>query len=610
MKKPPNANLLVSITLLTVLFVLTNDVVAEIRVITGFGEYRMGDMDTRSDAKRLALLDAKRAALEQTGVYIESTSEVKAFNLTRDEVRAYTAGLVEVLEETVTDTMEGATHTIRVKARVVIDTDIVASQMGSLRNNQAATIEILRLRNEAERLFGELAALKLEHNSALAGTNLKKVEYRNKMVEKAESNSLLSRVWSLLDFWKGPVTESSLNEAKVLAEKAKTLDPESSDAHAALGYIYYRYGELDKARRAFQEALRLDNGNITAHHYLGHVFFDLKQFADAAIEFEQRIRLGSETDRNFYKWQLLSAYEKAGEQLQSEGNLKAAANYFNKEIQVDPSMFYGHLLLGNCLLQMGEMDAAIVELRVAVGLHPNFAGTHFALAEALKTNGNLTAAINEYRMAFEISPDFGNGYAQNQFGLALLQAGHAQESIYAFRAALKSRPDEANLYHSLGKALAKLGQFSDAIVQYRTVLSMKPENPMALNDLGVALSMTGALESALNEIKKAVTLRPDEPWFHFNAGCVLFDMGRYEHSALELREAIRLRIGEPAVHYYLGSALKALGARPDSIREFREFLKLVGSGPGNPQFVENANAAIRASDYIEPNGTTTDKYNP
>jgi hypothetical protein len=40
---------------------------AEVRTITATGEYRMGDNDTRTDAKRLALLDAKRPPLNKRG---------------------------------------------------------------------------------------------------------------------------------------------------------------------------------------------------------------------------------------------------------------------------------------------------------------------------------------------------------------------------------------------------------------------------------------------------------------------------------------------------------------------------------------------------------------
>ena len=67
--------------------------VAEVRTLTATGEYRMGDNDTRTDAKRLALLDAKRLALEQAGTYLESVTEVKNLQVSRDELRAYTAGI-------------------------------------------------------------------------------------------------------------------------------------------------------------------------------------------------------------------------------------------------------------------------------------------------------------------------------------------------------------------------------------------------------------------------------------------------------------------------------------------------------------------------------------
>src|SRR5437016_13807568 len=98
---------------------------AEIRTITATGEYRMGDNDSRSDAKRLALLDAKRLALEQAGTYIESITEVENFDLSKEEIRAYTAGIVEVVEQPTRTTMEGATTVVRVDVTVKIDTDVV-----------------------------------------------------------------------------------------------------------------------------------------------------------------------------------------------------------------------------------------------------------------------------------------------------------------------------------------------------------------------------------------------------------------------------------------------------------------------------------------------------
>lgn len=104
----------------------------------------MGDNDTRTDAKRLALLDAKRLALEQAGTYVESITEVRNFDLTNEEIRAYTAGIVEVMEQATRTTMEGETTVVQVDVTTKIDTDTVARQIDALRKNEGTKTELVR----------------------------------------------------------------------------------------------------------------------------------------------------------------------------------------------------------------------------------------------------------------------------------------------------------------------------------------------------------------------------------------------------------------------------------------------------------------------------------
>jgi len=131
---------------------------ADVRTITASGEYRMGDNDTRSDAKRLALMDAKRLALEQAGTYLESVSEVKNLQVSRDDIRTYAAGIVEVKEQAASSTMEGETTVVRVDVAVQIDTAMVARQIDALRKNEHAKEELQQARAEAERLKQEVEA--------------------------------------------------------------------------------------------------------------------------------------------------------------------------------------------------------------------------------------------------------------------------------------------------------------------------------------------------------------------------------------------------------------------------------------------------------------------
>ncbi len=52
---------------------------AETKTVTAKGKFVMGDLDSKTDAKKVALMNAKRLALEETGTYLTSLSEVKNF---------------------------------------------------------------------------------------------------------------------------------------------------------------------------------------------------------------------------------------------------------------------------------------------------------------------------------------------------------------------------------------------------------------------------------------------------------------------------------------------------------------------------------------------------
>src|SRR3989442_3522627 len=80
---------------------------AQVREIVAHGEYRMGDNDTKVNARRLALEEAKRNALEQAGTYVSIPTEDKKLQLAEDQVRRFIARNGQLAGETVENTMFG-----------------------------------------------------------------------------------------------------------------------------------------------------------------------------------------------------------------------------------------------------------------------------------------------------------------------------------------------------------------------------------------------------------------------------------------------------------------------------------------------------------------------
>jgi outer membrane protein assembly factor BamE (lipoprotein component of BamABCDE complex) len=83
----------------------------------------MGDNDTKNDAKRICFLEAKRLAIEKAGTYIESSTEIKNFQLTRDEIRTYSGAIikVDIASEEIRFVGESTVIFMTVKADVDVD---------------------------------------------------------------------------------------------------------------------------------------------------------------------------------------------------------------------------------------------------------------------------------------------------------------------------------------------------------------------------------------------------------------------------------------------------------------------------------------------------------
>lgn len=74
---------------------------AATQTITATHTYVLGDNDSRNDARQLCFLQAKRKVLEQAGSFIQSSSEVNNFDLTKDQMTSYSAAVlsVEIVKE-------------------------------------------------------------------------------------------------------------------------------------------------------------------------------------------------------------------------------------------------------------------------------------------------------------------------------------------------------------------------------------------------------------------------------------------------------------------------------------------------------------------------------
>ncbi|MBS0152596.1 MAG: hypothetical protein JSR31_16830 [Nitrospira sp.] len=172
-------------------------VFAEPRVVNAHGEHRMGDRDTREDAIRLATEAAKRNALEQVATYLESVTIVDGMDVTKDEIRTYTAGLVQVLNQQISTSLDGDIVVIKADLLAQMDTDEVARAITALRENEDARVQVAELKQENEQLQEELKAANQALGSASTPDQVQQATLKRKeILNRVQSNAMVSQAWT------------------------------------------------------------------------------------------------------------------------------------------------------------------------------------------------------------------------------------------------------------------------------------------------------------------------------------------------------------------------------------------------------------------------------
>jgi hypothetical protein len=170
---------------------------AEVRVVSSQGEYRMGDRDTREDALRLATEAAKRNALEQVATYLESITVVEGTDISRDEIRTYTAGLILVLDQRANLRLEGDDVIVSVDLTSQIDSDEVAQAIAALRENESARHQLAVLKDEIDAIHKELQeASQLLATAATAEEAQQASLQRQELLNQVQSNAMVSQAWT------------------------------------------------------------------------------------------------------------------------------------------------------------------------------------------------------------------------------------------------------------------------------------------------------------------------------------------------------------------------------------------------------------------------------
>lgn len=326
--------LVISAMLILVLFPLS--IQAEVKEIISEGTYNMGDGETPSVAESRALLQAKRAAVEQAGTYIESYSKVKNLQLTEDEIRVMASGIMEiaVLDKKRTVVGDGFHFWVKIRARV--NSDKLPDMAGKVKD-KIFMEDYKKIQSAYDKSQKDIEELKKQLVRA-QGDQKKEVEQKI----SADERRFQANQW--IEKGKGATHALSERGDYLKAIEAFTsalaLDPTRCDAYTERAVDYQRIGELEKSKDDLDKSLSLKCSNefrpsayYYAYYSIGKSYYDKQNYFDAIDPFNKAERFY--TDWNVYQKSDPLYFWRGVSYLRMRQFDKAIRD-FNKALTIDP----------------------------------------------------------------------------------------------------------------------------------------------------------------------------------------------------------------------------------------------------------------------------------
>lgn len=290
----------IAVCLLFFLFVVVPLSFAETKEITSKGKFVMGDLDSKSDARQVAIMNAKQMALEEAGVYLTSVSEVKNYELTKDEISSLAAGIVstKVLDEKWE--MEGESPVVIVVISAVVDMEDLMGNIETLKNNDELVNDMSMMQSELESLRNELDELKKAKEAAGKDDVLIDSKQKEERVnlEKATIQKMIALENirnARFDIEKGQSEQAVDNLTQVIA-----MNPNNKTAFLHRSQAYLKSNNVEQAWHDIEAALKIDPKFTKALEMKGHILLKQNRANLAMGVFSKAIALTPDCGTCYY----------------------------------------------------------------------------------------------------------------------------------------------------------------------------------------------------------------------------------------------------------------------------------------------------------------------
>lgn len=340
-------------------------------------------------------------------------------------------------------------------------------------------------------------------------------------------------------------------------------EPSPLPAEEALrkGTEAIRSGKFDDAEKWFQAAVKASPDNADALMELGVAELRLGKPEVASDLLRQAIARSAE---------LQGANLFLGIAYAQMHRLEEAATALRREIEMNPKNAQAQMWLGVVELQAGHPEKATEPLDRAAELAPN----DLNILE-YRGQAHSDVAFASYARMATIDPN--SWHVHKVQGQMYSQQNQHKEAIAEFLEAIKTMPNNSDLYEELATEYRKSSSLDLAQQAYTKELELSPNNPIAMYNLAKIDIETNHTEDGLQLLRKVVANYANVPATYFYLGLGEFESGKPAEAVVALEKARAMHPEAelaPRIEYELSRVYRKLGRIEESNRAIHEYTRL------------------------------------
>tara|TARA_Y100000768_G_scaffold389046_1_gene391647 strand:+ start:90687 stop:92489 length:1803 start_codon:yes stop_codon:yes gene_type:complete len=338
--------------------------------------------------------------------------------------------------------------------------------------------------------------------------------------------------------------DKKVSSAKKAFEKSLEIKPSFVDSITALGKIYDRQGETEKAISLYQSFQDRFGADEKVAEVLGRIFMEQERYDEALRQFQILERASADSIGVKVKIALLLIEQK---------KFREASVKLQEVLREVPESDKIRFYLAAVYEEMKDYNNAIHQFKQIPAASGFYVEAVVHGVYLYKVQGKYTEAVSWLEASLKIREDVAQFYT---LYVSLLDDKRQwKKALAVLEKAAPRFPENPQIHFFLGSLHDKTGNKEKTIVSMQKVLKIDSEHVQALNYLAYTFAeMNENLEKALELAERARDIRPDDAYIADTLGWVLYKKGRYGDAVKQLEHAHSLKPEEAIIAEHLGDA--------------------------------------------------------